>query len=203
MIQKEARLEVIVGTMFAGKSTELIRQVTLYQDMEIQLFKPSIDQRYSRDYVTSHDGLQLPALNVASVTEMLERTNPNAEVIGIDEVQFFESSIIEACQEYVNQGKLVIAAGLLKDFRDEYFPFKDGIKTMRDLVSAADTLIILTAQCKAIDGLGKECGQIASRVQRFIDGRVAPYDSPVVQVGGKESYAPRCRKHYQFYDRNK
>ncbi len=125
--------------------------------------------------------------------------SPAAQVIGIDEVQFFESSIVETCERYAGQGKIVIAAGLLKDFRDEYFSFKDGKKNMSDLLKAADAISILTAICNARNEPGDICGSDASRVQRFIDGQVAPYDSPVVQIGGKESYAPRCRKHYQFY----
>ncbi len=201
MIKKEARLEVIVGTMFAGKSTALIQQATFYEDegLQVQLFKPVIDTRYDKDHIVSHDGLKMPAYNVSSVNEIFDKINPHAEVIGIEEVQFFESSIIEACQDYVQQGKIVIAAGLLKDFRDEAFPFKDGKKTMVDLVLAADDVKVLTALCKQTNAQGAECLRPASRVQRYIDGQVAPYDSPVVQVGGKQSYAPRCRQHYQFY----
>jgi len=201
MITKEARLELIVGTMFAGKSTELIRRATSYQGegLQVQLFKPSIDNRYAENYIASHDGLKMPAYNVASVAEMMTQTHPYAEVIGIEETQFFESGIIEACQQYVSQGKIVIAAGLLKDFRDEAFAFKDGTKTMMDLFLTTDHVTILTAICKAQNERGEECKGAASHVQRFIDGQVAPYDSPVVQVGGKEDYAPRCRQHYQFY----
>ena len=201
MIKKEARLELIVGTMFGGKSTELIRRITRYEivGMTVQVFGPSIDTRYSKDRITSHDKLQREANYVRSVQELEDKLSLGTQVIGIDEVQFFESSIIETCERYANQGKIVIAAGLLKDFRDEYFPFSDGKKTMSDMLKAADTSTILTAICNAKNGNGEICGSDATRVQRFIDGQVVPYDSPVVQVGGKESYAPRCRQHYQFY----
>ncbi|MDO8510551.1 MAG: thymidine kinase [Nanoarchaeota archaeon] len=201
MIRKEARLELIVGTMFGGKSTELIRRVKRYEIVgrSVQVFGPSIDTRYGKDSITSHDKLQRQANYVGSVPELEEKVSPDTKVIGIDEVQFFDSAIIDACENYANQGKIVIVAGLLKDFKDGYFPFKDGKKTMSDLLRAADNTTILTAICDAKNGNGEICGSDATRVQRFIDGHVAPQDSPVVQVGGKEDYAPRCRRHYQFY----
>ena len=200
-MQKEARLELIVGTMFGGKSTELIRRIKRYEIVgrSVQVFGPSIDTRYGKDSIISHDKLQREANYISSAQELEENLSPDTQVIGIDEIQFFDSAIIDACERYAGQGKLVIAAGLLKDFRDEYFPFKDGKKTMSDLLRTADTTTILTAICNARNGNGEICGSDATRVQRFVDERVVPYDSPVVQVGGKESYAPRCRQHYQFY----
>jgi len=202
MIQKEARLELIVGTMFGGKSTELIRKIKRYEIVgrEVQVFGPAIDTRYGKDSITSHDRLRWKANYVGSTQELTGKVLPHTQVIGIDEVQFFDSAIIDACENYANQGKIVIAAGLLKDFKDEYFSFKDGKKNMSDLLRAADTTTILTAICDARNGGGEICGNEATRVQRFLDGQVAPYDSPVVQVGGKEDYAPRCRQHYQFYN---
>ncbi len=201
MVQKEARLEVIAGTMFGGKSSELIRRIRRHEivGMKVQVFGPSIDIRYGKNNITSHDKLQKEASYVGSVQELEEHVYPFTQVIGIDEVQFFEGSIIDACERYANQGKVVIAAGLLKDFRDDYFPFKDGKKNMSDLLRAADLTTILSAICNAKNGNDEICGSDATRVQRYINGEVAPYDSPVVQVGGTESYAPRCRRHYQFY----
>lgn len=202
MVQKEARLEVIAGTMFGGKSSELIRRIRRHEivGMKVQVFGPSIDTRYGKNSITSHDKLQREASYVNSVQELEEHVYPYTQVIGIDEVQFFDGQIIESCERYANQGKVVIAAGLLKDFRDQYFPFKDGKKNMSDLLKAADLTTILSAICNAKNGNDEICGSDATRVQRFINGEVAPHDSPVVQVGGKESYAPRCRQHYQFYN---
>ena len=208
MIKNEARLEVIVGPMFSGKSTELIRRVKRYEIVgrKVQVFGPSIDTRYGRDNITSHDQLQLQANYVGSVQELEARVSPHTQVIGIDEVQFFESTIVDACEEYARQGKIVLAAGLLKDFRDQYFSFKDGKRTMSDLLRVTDITTFLTAICDAKNGDGEICGSEATRAQRFLDGQVASYDSPLVQVGGKEkndsndfTYAPRCRRHYQFY----
>lgn len=196
-------LEVIAGTMFGGKSSELIKRIRRHEIIgrRVQVFGPNIDTRYGKDCITSHDQLQKEATYVNSAKELEEKMSPSTQVIGIDEIQFFESQIIETCELYANQGKIVIAAGLLKDFRDQYFPFRDEIKDMADLLKAADTISILSAICNAKNGNGEICGNGATRVQRFIDGKVAPYDSPVVLVGGKESYAPRCRQHYQFYNR--
>lgn len=201
MIKKEARLELIVGTMFGGKSTELIRRLKRYEiaGRTVQVFGPSLDTRYGKDCITSHDKIQRAANYVASAQELEDHVSPDTQVIGIDEVQFFDSAIIETCEKYANNGKIVIAAGLLKEFRDEYFPLKDGKKTMSDLMKAADVTIQLTAVCDARNGNGEICGGEATRVQRYIDNQVAPYDSPIVLVGGKDSYAPRCRQHYQFY----
>src|SRR3989344_9415621 len=168
MIKNEARLEVIVGPMFSGKSTELIRRVKRYEIVgrKVQVFGPSIDTRYGRDNITSHDQLQLQANYVGSVQELEARVSPHTQVIGIDEVQFFESTIVDACEEYARQGKIVLAAGLLKDFRDQYFSFKDGQKTMGDLLAAADEVVYLSALCTQPISDIEKCGQLATRVPR-------------------------------------
>jgi len=189
MIKKEARLEVIVGNMFGGKSTELIRRVNRHKiTKNYQLFKNNIDTRYEN--IASHDGMQLPATYVGSVLELEEKTNPQVEVVGIDEIQFFESSVIDLCRKYVDQGKLVIAAGLLKNFRNQYFPFQDLIKNMSDLLLVADSIDFYTAICVYNNGKGEPCGREASRIQRLTDA------SEVVKVGGARDYAPKCWEHY-------
>ncbi|MEK6939466.1 MAG: thymidine kinase [Nanoarchaeota archaeon] len=203
MAKKEAKLELIVGTMFSGKSTELNRRMGRYRvNHKFQLFNHSIDERYGQDHVSSHDGFKMPATYVSSAAQLREKTDPKATVIGIDEIQFFDSDIVALCDEYVNSGKIVVAGGLLKDFRDEYFPFRDNNKNMSHLLAVADSIAIYTAICNFKEKEEEEeekCGRKASRVQRFIEGKVAPYHSPTVLVGGKEDYAPRCRQHYQFY----
>ena len=198
MIKKEARLEVIVGNMFGGKSTELIRRVNRHKiTKEYQLFKHNIDTRYEN--IASHDGMQLPATYVGSVPELEEKTNPKAEVIGIDEVQFFESAVIDLCRRYVSQGRIVIVAGLLKDFRNQYFPFQDKVKNMSDLLLVADALDFYTAICTSEDS-GQTCGREASRIQRISDGGIASATSNTVQVGGAKDYAPKCWEHYVPYE---
>lgn len=195
-------LELIIGPMFSGKSTELIRTVNLYEvsGLKVQIFKPSIDDRYGLDRVKSHDGLERGAIYIKTVPEMLERTEEGTKIIGIEEAQFFESEIVDACRNYVDNGCIVVISGLDKDFRDKFFSFSDGRLNMSDLIREADYKIYLDALCtEIIDGKQKVCGGTATRTQKFIGGKVAPYDSQTVQVGGKESYAPRCRQHFQFY----
>ena len=106
--------------------------------------------------------------------------------------------IIEICDSLADTGRTVLTSGLLKDFRDDYFPFSDTKKDMSDLVRVADYMIYLKAIC-TYEEQGEICGREATRVQRFIDGNVAPYDSPIVVVGGAVDYKPRCRSHFQPY----
>src|SRR3989344_2634154 len=189
MDKKEARLEVIIGNMFGGKSTELIRRVNRHKiTKNYQLFKNNRDQRYEN--VASHDGMQLPATYVGSIAELEEKTNPRAEVIGIDEIQFFESSVIDLCRKYVGQGRIVIAAGLLKDFRNQYFTFQDKVKNMSELLLVADSIDFYTAICVYNNDKGEPCGREASRIQRISGG------SETVRVGGRGEYEPKCWEHY-------
>lgn len=198
MVKKEARLEVIVGNMFGGKSTELIRRVNRHKiTKNYQLFKNNIDTRYEN--IASHDGMQLPATYVGSVAELEEKTNPQVEVVGIDEIQFFESSVIDLCRKYVEQGRIVIVAGLLKDFRNQYFTFRDQAKNMSDLLLVADTLDFYTAICTSKNSEGEPCGREASRIQRIADHGIASAEAETVKVGGSGDYAPKCWQHYIPY----
>src|SRR3989344_3888615 len=193
-------LEIIIGTMFSGKSTELIRRVNRYEvaGKKVQLFKPTVDDRYSVDYVASHDGLMKEVFHVRNVEELKKAYNPLTEVLGIDEPQFLESEIIDVCQKHVNNGGICVAAFLLKDCFDNFFKFNDGKRDTSEFVRIADHVTYLRAICTYRDN-GDICGQEATRVQRFgLDGKPDLITSPVKQVGGKKDYAPRCRKHYQF-----
>ena len=194
-------LEIIIGTMFSGKSTELIRRINRYEiaGKTVQLFKPTIDDRYSLEHVTSHDGLKRDVTYVKDMNDLYGHLDSKKDVLGLDEIQFLESEVVELCNQYANDGGIVVVSGLLKDFRDEYFPFKDGQKNMSDLLRDADHVTYLKAICTYKDNGENICGNEATRVQRFIDEEVAAYDSPVIQVGGTEAYAPRCRNHFQFY----
>ena len=194
-------LEIIVGTMFCGKSTELIRRVNCYEVVgkKVQLFKPFEDNRYSTDHVASQDGLMKEAICVKSTDELKEKYNPSIEILGIDELQFFKSEIIDLCRKHVNLGGICVVASLLKNCFDDYFKFDDGEKDTSELVRIADYVTYLKAICTYRNN-GDICGQEATRVQRFgLDGKPDSIYSPVKQVGGKKEYAPRCRDHYQFY----
>ncbi|WP_457742350.1 thymidine kinase [Thermococcus sp.] len=184
-------LEVITGPMFAGKTSELIKRIErqAYAKRKVALFKPSIDNRYSRSDVVAHNGLRYRAYVVPTSEEGVKRivditVKNNLDVIGVDEVQFFPMEIVETLNELANRGVYVIASGLNLDFKAEPFP------VMKELLVRADNIVYLTAVCTV-------CGRPATRSQRLIDGKPAPRDSPVIMVGGKESYEARCRLHHK------
>ncbi|AHL23245.1 thymidine kinase [Thermococcus nautili] len=187
----EGFLEVITGPMFAGKTSELIKRIErqAYAKRKVALFKPSIDDRYSRSDVVAHNGLRYRAYVVPTSEEGVERIveltrKEGFDVIGIDEVQFFPMGIVDALNELADEGVYVIASGLNLDFKAEPFP------VMKELLVRADNIVYLTAVCTV-------CGRPATRSQRLIDGKPAPRDSPVIMVGGKESYEARCRLHHE------
>ncbi|MBN6885023.1 thymidine kinase [Cytobacillus horneckiae] len=179
-------VEVICGSMFSGKSEELIRRVRRAQfaKQQIAVFKPQIDKRYSEESVVSHNGSSFIAQPVASASDILKFITSDIEVIAIDEVQFFDDEIINVIQKLANDGHRVIAAGLDQDFRGEPFGQMPAIMAIAELVTK------LQAVCAI-------CGSPASRTQRLINGKPASYDDPVILVGASESYEPRCRHHHE------
>ncbi|MEM0021637.1 MAG: thymidine kinase [Fervidicoccaceae archaeon] len=194
----EFGLTIIVGPMFSGKTTELLRMLTRYRmaGYSTILVKPSIDRRYSDREVVSHDGLKMEALviepnfnGLLSVAEELK----SADVIGIDELQFFEynSKIVDFLLR-ISLEKRIFAAALNLDFRGEPW------EIVKELLPRADEIISLQAVCTYIDPrTGKRCGSPATRTQRLIDGKAAPRDAPRILIGGRESYEPRCRRHHE------
>ncbi len=116
-------IEVIVGSMFSGKSEELIRRINRARiaKQKVQVFKHSIDDRYSIDQVVSHDGAKAEAIRVTKAKDVLKYLDKEAFVISIDEVQFFDQEIVDVCVKLADQGKRVIVAGLDQDFRGEPF----------------------------------------------------------------------------------
>lgn len=175
-------VEVVCGSMFSGKTEELIRRVKRAQiaRQKVQVFKPQIDNRYSKDTVSSHNGLELDAVPVASAQDLLAQVAPDTNVVAIDEVQFFDWEIAEVAQTLADAGKRVIMAGLDMDFRGEPF----------------GPMPLLMAQAEKVDKLNAICvicGAPASRTQRLIDGQPASYDDPVILVGASEVYQARCR----------
>lgn len=180
------RLEMICGPMFSGKSEELIRRLrrAYIGKQNVITFKHNLDNRYTFESIASHGGLSISAQaidNPLSITHYVCQGNIN--VIGIDEVQFFPATIIGVIEELIMRGKRVIAAGLDLDFRG--VPF-GSIPT---LLAIADEVTKLKAICTA-------CGAEAHFSQRFIDGKPAKYDDPVVLIGSQEAYQPRCRDCY-------
>jgi thymidine kinase len=179
-------IELVCGSMFSGKTEELIRRVKRAQiaRQKVQVFKPILDARYQAERVSSHDGLHWDAVAVHDARQVLSLIEEDTDVIAIDEVQFFDWKIADVCQELADQGRRVILAGLDMDFRGEPF----------------GPVPLLMAQSEAIDKLQAicvVCGAPASRTQRLIDGQPANYDDPVILVGASEVYEARCRQCHE------
>lgn len=179
-------IEVITGSMFCGKTEELIRRLrrATIAKQKVQVFKPTIDNRYAEEKVTSHAGANFDALPIKRSTEVLEYLDKDTTVVAIDEAQFFDDEIVAITQQLADRGIRVIAAGLDMDFRGEPFG------PMPTLLSQAEEVSKLHAICVI-------CGEEASRTQRLVDGVPARYDDPVVIVGASEMYEARCRKHHE------
>ena len=180
-------VEVVAGSMFSGKTEELLRRIRRAEiaRKKVQLFKPTIDNRYGVVRVASHDGIgREDAIVVCDAEDILRRLDADTEVVAIDEIQFFDSAIADVCDHLADRGLRVIAAGLDQDFRGEPFG------PMPLLLARAELVDKLHAICVS-------CGAAASRTQRLIDGRPARYDDPVILVGGSESYEARCRNCHE------
>ncbi|MEW6701972.1 MAG: thymidine kinase [Bacteroidota bacterium] len=172
-------IEVIAGCMFSGKTEELIRRLRRAKiaRLNVKIFKPKIDLRYSTSDIVSHSEQSLPSILVENPQEILNYVE-NAQVIGIDEAQFFNNDLIAVCNDLANQGKRVIVAGLDQDYRG--VPFEP----MPQLLAIAEYITKTLAICVA-------CGNPADKTQRKI------ISAERVLVGASDSYEARCRKcHY-------
>jgi thymidine kinase len=180
---KPGWIEVISGVMFAGKSEELIRRVrrSVIARKRVQVFKSHLDDRYGGVFtVASHDGTIVEAEPVQAALEIAEKVRPDTEVVAVDEAQFLDEGIIRVSNALAKRGVRVILAGTDSDFRGE------GFGAMPQLMASAEIIDKLYAICVV-------CGGPATRNQRLINSRPAPYDSPQIMVGGRESYEARCR----------
>jgi thymidine kinase len=182
------RVELICGSMFSGKTEELIRRIrrAVIARQQVQFYKPAIDTRYHEERVTSHNGLDFRARPNSSAKGNLTDQAPETTVVAIDEVQFFDPEIVYVCETLADQGKRVICAGLDTDFRG--VPFGP----MPDLMARAEEVNKLHAICVV-------CGEDANRTQRLINGKPAAFDDPVVLVGAAEVYEARCRRHHEVH----
>jgi thymidine kinase len=179
------RIEVICGSMFSGKSEELIRRVRRAQiaRQRVAVFKPALDDRYDRRQVASHDGARMEAIAVRESAEIPGRLPEGATVAAIDEAQFLDEGIVDVAQALAGAGVRVIVAGLDMDFRGEPFG------AMPRLMALAEAVDKLQAICMV-------CGAPASRTQRLVDGRPAAYTDPIILIGAQEAYEARCREHH-------
>lgn len=179
-------IELICGSMFSGKSEEMIRRLRRAEiaRQKVQVFKPRLDDRYKAEKLSSHSGYHFRATVVETTAQIEALVEDDTDVIGIDEVQFFDWQIAGLCERLANEGKRVILAGLDMDFRGEPF----------------GPMPLLMAQSEVVDkfqAICMVCGAPASRTQRLINGRPANYDDPVIMVGASEVYEARCRRHHE------
>ena len=176
-------VEVVAGVMFSGKSEELIRRVrrALIARKRVQVFKSRLDERYAGiNMVSSHDGRTVEAIPIDSSGQIASRLDPTAQVIAIDEAQFLDMGIVPLVTSLAESGRRVILAGTDTDFRGEPFG------PMPQLMAIAESVDKLHAICVL-------CGGPATRNQRLIDGKPAPYESPQIMVGAADRYEARCR----------
>ncbi len=179
-------IEVICGSMFSGKTDELIRRLVraTIARQKVQVFKPAIDDRYEKEKIASHAGSTFDAIPVRTAAEIRERIESDTTVVGVDEAQFLDAGIVSLARDLAGRGLRVIIAGLDTDFRGEPFG------AMPALMAEAERVSKLHAICMV-------CGDEASRTQRLVNGQPARYDDPVVIVGASELYEARCRRHHE------
>ncbi len=169
-------IEVVCGSMFSGKTEELLRRMKRAQlaRQRTQLFKPRVDDRYDAVKVVTHEGVNADALPVANAEELLAAVTPDVTVVGIDEVQFFDASILDAVERLADGGKRVIVAGLDQDYRGRPFGPVPALMAMAEYVTK------LHAVCA-------RCGAEACRSQRLVAQEAQLF------VGGAAAYEARCR----------
>lgn len=186
MKHTSGRIEVICGSMFSGKTEELIRRIrrAFIAKQSVQVFKPALDDRYGIQEVTSHNGVKAEAIAVSSSGAILDHLREDATVVAVDEAQFFDVGVVEIVEILASRGIRVLVAGLDMDFRGEPFG------PMPQLMAIAESVEKLQAICMV-------CGNPASRTQRLVNGEPAHYDDPVILVGAQETYEPRCREHHK------
>ena len=173
-------IEVICGSMFAGKTQELIRRLRLaaIARQKVQVFKHTLDGRYSREDLVSHDRIRVPSLPVRRAADIVDLLHPGTQVIGIDEAHFFDAKIVSVCQKLADRGLRVLVAGLDQDYRARPF------EAMARLMAVAEHVDKLLAICLV-------CGGTAGRSQRVSDGRKR------IEVGHADKYEARCRRCFQ------
>jgi thymidine kinase len=180
MDSEVGRIEVICGSMFSGKSEELIRRLrrAIIAKQKVQAFKPVIDDRYSPDDIVSHDDRRIECRKIKGAGEIPGLVAQDTRVVGIDEAQFLGEELVDVCEQLATDGKRVIVAGLDQDYRGKPF------EPIPQLLALADEITKIMAVCMV-------CGAAANKTQRLIKS-----DERIV-VGSGEAYEPRCRKCYR------
>lgn len=170
-------IEVIAGSMFSGKSEELIRRLNRARiaRQKVQVFKPKIDARYSVDEIASHSGQKHDSLPVTTAADLMAEILDDTQVVGIDEAQFFDMALVAAVNDLAARGKRVIIAGLDQDYTGKPF------EPMPQLLSVAEFITKTHAICV-------KCGSTANYSQRTVESDAR------VEVGASDKYEARCRK---------
>ena len=182
--------ELITGPMSCGKTEELLRRIRrcIIAKKKVKVISPDVDTRAKGDYIESRNGLWLDAIKVKHSIQILSVVKPEDEIVAIDELQFFDSNIVSVISKLMEDGKRVIGTGLELDFKAEPFG------CMPELMCIATTVDKLHAVCM-------KCGcDHATRTQRLIDGKPADKNSPLIMIGGDETYEARCIKCYELPD---
>ncbi len=176
--KKSGHIEVVCGSMFSGKTEELIRRIRRAEiaRQRVKVFKPKIDTRYSNEEIVSHSEQSYPSEMIENAEEILEKSF-DYEVIGIDEAQFFDENLVDVCQRLADSGKRVIVAGLDQDYRAQPFDPIPKLLAVAEYVTKAMAICVI-------------CGAPANRTQR----NTASSDK--VLVGAKDHYEARCRLHH-------
>lgn len=187
MKHRDGFVEVITGSMFCGKTDEMIRRLRRAEiaKQKVQVFKPTIDIRYKDDKVVSHAGSAFKAIPVDKASNILDKLETDTTVVAIDEAQFLDDKLIPLVNELADRGIRVIVSGLDLDFRAEPFG------PMPTLIAQAERVDKLHAICIV-------CGEDASRSQRLVNGKPAHYNDPIVIVGAEEMYEARCRSCHEI-----
>ena len=182
--------ELITGPMSCGKTEELLRRIrrSIIAKRKVKVISPDVDTRAQGDYIESRNGLWLDAIKVKHSIQILSVVKPEDEVIAIDELQFFDRNIVKVITKLMDEGKKVIGTGLELDFKAEPFG------SMPELMCIATKVDKLYAVCM-------KCGaENATRTQRLIDGKPADKSSPLIMIGGDETYEARCIRCYELPD---
>lgn len=181
--QQTGWIEVICGSMFSGKTEELIRRIRRaeYAHQKIQVFKPAIDNRYDEMHIVSHSMMKAPSEIISGSAEILERLKPKTQVVAIDEAQFLDEGIVDVCNRMADMGKRVIVAGLDQDYTGKPFG------PMPQLLAIAEYITKNLAICM-------KCGNPANRTQRLVR------DGDTILVGASDIYEARCRNCHEVLD---
>ncbi len=173
-------IELVAGSMFSGKTQELIRRLRLaaIAKQKVQVFSSVLDDRYAKDHIVSHDKTKIPCLAVKKSGDVLKLVKSDTQVIGIDEVQFFDEGIIKVCETLADQGRRVIVAGLDQDFRGEAFSVTASLMGLAEFVTKN------LAICSV-------CGNFANRTQRM------SVSKKLIEVGALDKYEARCRSCFK------